>query len=91
LTGLLTKILKQRLYKTGAVAIETAVHVDVWSIDCGQDQVGVVNSVKSSCEDCGVCSGQKGQDYQRVQRQVSAQRNITDVLEQIDHIINPYY
>lgn len=44
--GLLTKILKQRLYKTGAVAIETAVHVDVWSIDCEKNKLGVKNRIK---------------------------------------------
>lgn len=34
----LTKVLEQRLYKTGAVAIETAVHVDVRSADCEEDE-----------------------------------------------------
>ncbi len=43
---LLTKILKQRLYKTGAVAIETAVHVHVWSVDCGKHKLGVRNRIK---------------------------------------------
>lgn len=46
--GPLTKILKQRLDKTGAVAIETAVHVDIWSIDCGEDKLGVGNRIKVS-------------------------------------------
>lgn len=37
----LTKVLEQRLDKAGAVAIETAVHVDVWAIDCaGKEIIG---------------------------------------------------
>lgn len=44
--GLLTEILKQRLHETGAVAIETAVYVDVWTIDCGKDQLGFGKSMK---------------------------------------------
>lgn len=35
---LLTKIFKQGLHKAGAIAIEAAVHVDIWSIYWGKDK-----------------------------------------------------
>lgn len=47
----LTKVFKQRLDKTGAVAVQTAVHVDVRPGDCSGDtgqkspQVGFVDIV----------------------------------------------
>lgn len=42
----LTKVFKQRLYEACPVAIETAVHVDVWSIDCGTDKLGIRGRIR---------------------------------------------
>lgn len=44
--GLLTKILKQRLYKARAIAIETAVHVDIRAIHCGKDKLWIKNRIR---------------------------------------------